>query len=493
MEGEERMKRIRVAVFMLAVSFAISAIAPALALEGNSSITCAVSKWQIYFGESITVSGAITPVHAGVGVTLKYTDPAYTTFNRTVTSIGDGSYSDIILPSLYGMWSVQASWSGDIDNLGNVSSTVKFLVSTVSDVAIKIGRNQTFSCVFQPAMDYYYSPISFQKIAYNQSVTSPGGINFSALGQSFSYAIPPFGIGGTITSFNLTYYMEVLAGTSEGVYNATAYYDIYSQSTLWPYSSSFLFRYELRCRINVVGKYAASINLSLPQQVKLGEVTSVSGTIAPSGGSPVTGVNVTLSYKKPDGSAVNRTSMTKTDGSFKDEYIPDVPGTWSVKASWIGDIDHNETESRYVQFTVLADIQHQVTVDIGVYFVHAISNSTISDFNFDQSLRQIGFNLTGVSGTMGFCNITVPAVLMSGTFSVFRDDVLLVKNVDYTESYNGTHTALQIFYNHSGHVIKITASQVIPEFSPNLLVIFVVLALLAVAAYCGKRFLRNKS
>lgn len=242
-------KKVAAAVFMLVASFAISAFIPVHALGGNSSITCEVSKWQTYFGESITVSGAINPLHAGVGVTLKYTDPVGTPFNRTVTSIGNGNYSDTMIPNLDGMWSVQASWSGDADTQGNVSSKVKFLVSTISEATINIGQNQTFSCIFQPAIDYYYSSISLNEIAYNRSVTSPGGINFSAFDQSFSYAKPPFGFGGNITSFNFTYNIGVLPETSDGVYNATAYYDIYTQSTLPPYSASFLFRYELRCKI----------------------------------------------------------------------------------------------------------------------------------------------------------------------------------------------------------------------------------------------------
>jgi len=492
------MKKVAVAVFMLAISFAIGAVASAnaseaLASDGSSSITCAVSKWQICFGEFITVSGAIDPLHAGVGVTLKYTDPASTTFNRTVASIGDGSYSDTILPNLDGMWSVQVSWPGDIDTLGNVSSKVKFLVSTVTEVTIKIGRNQTLYHAFQPAIDYYYSTISLYSIALQGSATSPGGITLSALGGVYSYENSQFGLGGIITSYNLTCNIGVLEGTSEGVYNAIAYYDIYRQSELWPYSSSLLFRYELRLRINAVSKFGASINLSLPPQVKLGGVTSVSGTIVSTGGPPVTGVNVALSYKKPDGSVVNRISMTGTNGYFEDSYIPDMPGTWSVKASWIGDQDHNGTEGLEVPFTVLTDIQHQVIIDMGVYFVSTISNSTISDFNFNQSLKQIGFNMTGTSGTMGFCNIEVPASLMSGSFSVYRDGVLLVKDVDYTQTYNGTHYAFQTTCNHSIHNIRIVSTVVVPEFPSFLILPIFMMTTLIVTVVYGRKGVQSSA
>jgi hypothetical protein len=242
------LKKVGVAVFVLAVSFAIVAIAPASALNGNSSITCEVSKWQTYFGESITVSGAINPLHAGVGVTLKYTPPVGTPFNRTVSSMGNGNYSDAMTPNLDGMWSVQASWSGDTDTQGNVSSYVKFLVSTISEATIKIGQNQTFSCVFQPAIDEYFMS-NLESIMWDNNVTSPGGINFTAIDGTFFYDDPFHLGGGTITSYNMTYNIKILEGTPEGVYNATAYYNIYTKSKLWPYSTTLLFRYELRCRI----------------------------------------------------------------------------------------------------------------------------------------------------------------------------------------------------------------------------------------------------
>ena len=96
---------------MLAASFAITLFPKVHALDDSSDITCEVSKWQIYLGESITVSGTIEPLHDGVEVTLKYTRPVDEAFNRTVTSMANGNYSDTMIPDMDGMWGVQASWS----------------------------------------------------------------------------------------------------------------------------------------------------------------------------------------------------------------------------------------------------------------------------------------------------------------------------------------------------------------------------------------------
>jgi hypothetical protein len=242
------MKKVAIiAIFMLSASFAI--IFPTVhALDDSSEITCEVSKWQIYHGESITVTGIIDPLHDGVEVTLEYTRPVDEAFNRTVTSMVNGSYSDTIFPNKDGMWRVQASWLGDADTPGNVSSEVKFLVSTVSGAIINIGQNQTFSSSFEPATDEYYT-ISFETIAWDHEVTAPPEINFTSLGGSYSYN-DPFNLGGgKITSYNITYNIKVSEEAPEGLYNITAYYDIYSQSKLYPYSATFLFRYELRFNV----------------------------------------------------------------------------------------------------------------------------------------------------------------------------------------------------------------------------------------------------
>jgi hypothetical protein len=334
-----------------------------------------------------------------------------------------------------------------------------------------------------------------KSIVWDENITSPAGINFTTVEGVFTYYETIPGLGGTITSYNITYNIGVLEGTTEGIYEVTAYYDISSQSEMWPYATTFLFRYELRCRINAVVKYGTSIDLSLLPQVKLGEAAAVSGTIVPTGGPPVAGVNVTLSYTKPDGSMVNRTAVTETDGSFQDAHIPDMPGTWSVKASWTGDEDHNGTESLQVQFSVLTDLMHKVTWDMGVYFIRTLSNSTVSNFFFNGSTIQIGFDVSGPLDTGGFCNVTIPSNLLLGEFTVFLNDSPLTLDVNYTQTYNGTHYLFYINYIHrdSPYEIEIFAEQIIPEFpSAAILSLLVILSLVTVALTKEKASRKNK-
>jgi len=93
------------------------------------------------------------------------------------------------------------------------------------------------------------------------------------------------------------------------------------------------------------------------------------------------------------------------------------------------------------------------------YPVATFSNSTISSFNFSQPSKQISFNVTGSDGTVGFCNVTVPNVLLGGPYNVLVDgsppSVLL-------ENSNDTHTFLYFKYFHSTHKVQIVGTRVGP-------------------------------
>ena len=130
-------------------------------------------------------------------------------------------------------------------------------------------------------------------------------------------------------------------------------------------------------------------------------------------------------------------------------------------------------------------IPFYVTVDGTIYPIEIVSNSTISHFDFNQSLKQISFNVTcRLDGTTGFCNITIPKSLLWGEFSLFMNDSPLVESVDYAKTYNGTHYTFHITYIHSTYKIEVIGTNVVPEF-PSFLILplFMIATLLAVIVY----------
>jgi hypothetical protein len=129
-----------------------------------------------------------------------------------------------------------------------------------------------------------------------------------------------------------------------------------------------------------------------------------------------------------------------------------------------------------------------VIVGENTFVVETCSNSSVSDLIFNQALKRIRFNVDGTTGTTGLCNITIPTELMWGTFSIYIYNTPLIKNVDYTETFNATHYLCSITYEHSTHIIEIFATNVIPEF-PSFLVLplFTITLLLAVMISRRKR------
>jgi len=117
------------------------------------------------------------------------------------------------------------------------------------------------------------------------------------------------------------------------------------------------------------------------------------------------------------------------------------------------------------------------------YTVQVQSNLTVTDFMFSQSLKQITFNTDGSSGTMGFCNVTIPKDLLAGQYSVFVDDS---QPLVFDEQSNESHTFLFFNYPHSSNVIRIEGTTVIPEF-PSWTLLLVPLITLTVALSIYKR------
>jgi ABC-type Fe3+ transport system substrate-binding protein len=120
------------------------------------------------------------------------------------------------------------------------------------------------------------------------------------------------------------------------------------------------------------------------------------------------------------------------------------------------------------------------------YDVDAFCNSIVTDFSFSQPNKQISFNVAGASGTTGSCTITIPDDLLGGEFSVYMDGDPLVKDVDYTQTHNGTHYIFVISYMHTTHLIEVRGTEVVPEF-PTWIPVLLILMLLTAAIVIYKQ------
>jgi len=97
------------------------------------------------------------------------------------------------------------------------------------------------------------------------------------------------------------------------------------------------------------------------------------------------------------------------------------------------------------------------TLEERTYNVVTVCNSTIIDFNYTPST--ISFNVTGQEGTLGFCRITIPIVLLGKEpYEVLVDDL----SIPYSLQSNGTHVFLYFTYSHSSHKIVIRGTVMLP-------------------------------
>jgi len=75
------------------------------------------------------------------------------------------------------------------------------------------------------------------------------------------------------------------------------------------------------------------------------------------------------------------------------------------------------------------------------------SNSSITNFNFDKTLRQIRFNIS--NGT--FCKAIIPKEVLDGALTVFIDDISTASIL----SWDKTHTFINVTYSEDDHNVKI--------------------------------------
>ncbi|MEM3697742.1 MAG: PKD domain-containing protein [Candidatus Bathyarchaeia archaeon] len=132
-------------------------------------------------------------------------------------------------------------------------------------------------------------------------------------------------------------------------------------------------------------------------------------------------------------------------------------------AEYILQIDENgdgikdyELEPETRSYQIAETMIYEILIDGQVFCVTIQSNSSVSDFNFVQTEKEIGFNVTGPDKAIGFCNVTIPKQLLDGPFTLLIDGA----PATLTITANETHNFLYFTYTHSTHTIQIIGTYV---------------------------------
>jgi hypothetical protein len=197
-------------------------------------------------------------------------------------------------------------------------------------------------------------------------------------------------------------------------------------------------------------------------------------------------ITVTVRSKVVDGLTVDYINSTFTLPIGLGLYV-----AVSVNYEWqqATGVPINETLStpspnRYESYILTAEgWVNPIQISGVTYYVSTTSNSTVSGFSFNQSAKEISFNVTGASGTKGYCNVTIPKALLGGSFTVLVDG----STVTPTQTSNATCTSLYITYTQANHKIQITGTTIIPEFPSNMILATLMIASAATMIYLKKK------
>ncbi|MDH7477683.1 MAG: NosD domain-containing protein [Candidatus Bathyarchaeota archaeon] len=175
-------------------------------------------------------------------------------------------------------------------------------------------------------------------------------------------------------------------------------------------------------------------------------------------------------------------------GNYWSEYESKYPNATELDNSGLWNTPYVINENNIDYYPLMAPTK-PITRKFTAYDdlkVEIYSNSSISEFQFNTADKKLSFNVTGPTGTGGFCDVTIPENLLWGTFSLFINGIPLTEGVNYTKTYNGTHYTFQITYTHSQHIIEIIGTEVIPEF-PSAIIIPLLMALTMLALVVAER------
>ena len=196
--------------------------------------------------------------------------------------------------------------------------------------------------------------------------------------------------------------------------------------------------------------------------------------------------------------------LTSGYANFWDDGYPSGGNYWSnyngtdlysgpyqdvIGSDGIGDTSYDVDVNNQDGFPLMGPISffNAGTWDETTYYVHTVSNSTVSDFHFSVDDKLVSFNVTGPDDTVGFCRVTIPNELLwcdnPEQWEVWVNNTLIE---DRKIMEDTRYTYIYFTYNQSTQNVEVMGVHVIPEF-PTWTSMLLILILLTVATAIYKR------
>jgi hypothetical protein len=224
---------------------------------------------------------------------------------------------------------------------------------------------------------------------------------------------------------------------------------------------------------------------------------SITGVVSDSAG-PISGATVKIVVPRY---GVVATTTTLANGSYTAADLQ--PRSYDVEVYTGGKLNETKTgvfiyagETTTVQFKLgnaTVAVYNVVNVEGVDFHIVTFSNSTVTGLTFIKDQKEIMFNVTGESGTEGFCNVTIPKDLLGGDFTVKVDGIKVTPDPIITS--NSTHSFVYFGFGHSVHNVQIVGTTVVAATGPGgfdvmpvvVVVVIVLVVLIAAVLMVRKR------
>jgi hypothetical protein len=209
----------------------------------------------------------------------------------------------------------------------------------------------------------------------------------------------------------------------------------------------------------------------------VGQTIYVTGNLTDkTNGTSLQGKTVILSYALEGNSTwvPIGSDITNSEGNYIIQWVTAASGIFTLKAEWTGDSNYQAASSA----TTLSFVPYQ---NQNAFLVE--SNSTVTSLAFNSTTSELGFTVSGETGTTGHTKVTIAKSIVSNAenLKVYLDG----NQLSYAITSNADSWLLSFSYAHSSHQVTINMASntnVPPASNSDLWTWLIVAALIGAVA-----------
>jgi len=202
----------------------------------------------------------------------------------------------------------------------------------------------------------------------------------------------------------------------------------------------------------------ATLSVSCESHTSYSEFNVMINGVLTGNGVPLSNAGILIYVSVSGGNSWDILSFVNTDsnGKFSVSWKPSVTGTFLLNSTWLGNSEYAST-STTVNFAVTPFEEQSV--------FSVTSNSTLSGLVFNSENNELGFSVTGPSGTTGYTNVMIPKSLINdiSNLIIYVDG----NEMNYTSESQTDVWEIYFTYPHSTHQVVVNLESPPPQSTPE--------------------------